>query len=89
MSHGFLDLRTTSASGSHLKDQCLYHHTAPKLTITVIWMLSGFHVVTALPKRRKFNAGYSTREILQKIKNWQEPQRVGSAGKLNVHADNE
>ena len=61
---------------------------SPKLTITVVWNTSGFHVVAALPKGLKFNAECDTRGILQEILNWREEQGVGSTRKLSVHADN-
>jgi hypothetical protein len=61
---------------------------SPKLMITVVLNPSGFHVVSVFPNGLKFNTGYYTREILQEIKNWREPQGVGSARKLIVHADN-
>jgi hypothetical protein len=44
-------------------------------------------VVIALRKGLEFNAAYSPREIRYKIKNWGKQQEVGSAPKLNVHAD--
>jgi hypothetical protein len=43
-----------------------------KRMITVVWNLSGFHVMAALQNIDKFNAGSSTREIFQGIKDWRE-----------------
>jgi hypothetical protein len=33
---------------------------SPKFMLTVVWNLIGFHVLKAIPKRRKFNAYYYT-----------------------------
>jgi hypothetical protein len=49
---------------------------------------SGFHVVTALAKGLKCNAGYYTTEILERIKNWWKEQGASSTRELIVHADN-
>jgi hypothetical protein len=76
------------ASEKPLSNRELHMLQSPKLMITIIWNPSGFHVVSAFPNGLKFNTGYYTREILQEIKNWREPQGVGSARKLIVHADN-
>jgi hypothetical protein len=38
-----------------------------KLMLTVIWNPEGFRVLTALPRGVKFNAGYHTTEILERI----------------------
>jgi hypothetical protein len=48
---------------------------------------SGFHVVTAVAKGLKCNAGYYATEILERVKNWWKEQRAGSTRKLIVHAD--
>jgi hypothetical protein len=69
-------------------DRERYIIQSQKIMITIIWNPNGFHVVTALPTGLKFNTGYYTREILQEIKNWREPQGVCNARKLIVHADN-
>jgi hypothetical protein len=56
--------------------------------LTVAWNPSGFHVLAARPRGLKFNAGYYTTEILERIKNWLKGQGAGSTRKLIVPADN-
>jgi hypothetical protein len=56
--------------------------------LTVAWNPSGFHVLTTLPRGLKFNAGYYTTEMLERIKNWLKGQGAGSTRKMIVHADN-
>jgi histone-lysine N-methyltransferase SETMAR len=60
---------------------------SPKLMTIVVWNPSGLHLVSALPKGLKFNAGYYIRKGLSGIKNWLGQQRVGSARRLGIHAD--
>jgi hypothetical protein len=59
-----------------------------KVTLTIAWNHSGFHVVTAPPKGLKFNARYYATEILERIKNWWKGQGTGVTRQLIVHADN-
>jgi hypothetical protein len=61
---------------------------SPKLMITVAWNPSGFQVVAALPMGTKFNAGFYTTEILQRIKDWRGNHGVRRVRRLVVHADN-
>jgi histone-lysine N-methyltransferase SETMAR len=76
------------APGEKVPDRERHMIQCPKMTITIVWNPSGFHIVTALPKGLKFNACYYTREILQEIKNWREQQGVGGGRKLCVYSDN-
>jgi hypothetical protein len=55
---------------------------------TVVWSLSGFHIVTELQNGFKFNIGYCKSEILQGIKDWPEKDGIGSARKSPVHPSN-
>jgi hypothetical protein len=55
---------------------------------TVAWNLSGFHVVTRLPRGHKSNAGSCITETLERIQKWWTEQGVGSTPRLIVHAEN-
>jgi hypothetical protein len=61
---------------------------SPKLKLKAEWNRSGFHVVTALPRGLKFNAGHYTSEILDGIKSWWTGHEAGSTRKVIVHAGN-
>jgi hypothetical protein len=65
------------ASGEPVPDRERDMIQSPQLMITVAWKPRGFHVVTALPKGPKSNAGDYTTEILQRIKDWRENQEMG------------
>jgi hypothetical protein len=43
---------------------------SPKLMITIPWNTNGFHVIEVLSKCTKFNTGYYTTGIFERIKEW-------------------
>jgi hypothetical protein len=47
----------------------------------------GFHVLTALPRGLKANAGYYATKALERIKNWRKGQEAGATQKLLFHID--
>jgi hypothetical protein len=69
-------------------DKERYMTQSPKLTLTVVWNPSGFHVLAALPRRLKCHSGSYKTEILERINNWGKRQGAGSTRQLIVHADN-
>jgi hypothetical protein len=56
--------------------------------LTIVWGVTGFHVVKLLPKGGNFNANEYTNEILSEIACWGEAQGGGTNRKLVVHAEN-
>jgi transposase len=58
-----------------------------KVMLTIVWNLSGFHVINVLPKGFKFNASYYVTQTLDPLSKWRRIQ-VGRNRKLIVHADN-
>jgi hypothetical protein len=75
------------AADEPVPDRERHMSEGPALMITVVCHRRGFHVVRALPKEPKFNAGDDAREIFQEIKNWRERQGVGIAQQSSMHAD--
>jgi hypothetical protein len=61
---------------------------SPKLMPAAAWNPSGFHVLTALPSAGKFNTGYQTTEILERMKTLVKGQGTTGTRKLIVHSDN-
>jgi hypothetical protein len=61
---------------------------SPTLMLTIVWNPSGFHIVKALPKGRKFSTQYYTNNILIAISDWRRLAGERSPNKLWVHADN-
>jgi hypothetical protein len=56
--------------------------------LTTVWNPGGFHLVSILPKRFKFNARYYVTQILDFLSKWRRTQ-VGRANRnLTVHAEN-
>jgi hypothetical protein len=49
-----------TAPGEIVVDRERHTIQSPKFMPTVVWNSMGFHVLKALPKRRKFNAQYYT-----------------------------
>jgi hypothetical protein len=56
--------------------------------LTIVWGVTGFHVVKLLPKGGTFNANSYTNEILSEIACWREAQGRGTNRKFVVHANN-
>jgi histone-lysine N-methyltransferase SETMAR len=56
--------------------------------LTIVWGVTGFHVVKLLPKDGTFNANFDMNEILSEIACWREAQGGGTNRQLVVHADN-
>jgi hypothetical protein len=56
-----------TAPGEIVVDMERHTIQSPKFMLTVVWNPIGFHVLKALPKWHKFNAQYSTNDILVAI----------------------
>jgi hypothetical protein len=56
--------------------------------LTIVWNRRGFHLIKALEKGPKFNAGYYIAEILEPLSQRRSIEAAGSDRKLLVHADN-
>jgi hypothetical protein len=56
--------------------------------ITMIWNLSGFHLIRILPNGCKFKNNYYQRKILEPFSEWRREQAGGASRQLIVHADN-
>jgi histone-lysine N-methyltransferase SETMAR len=56
--------------------------------LTIVWGVTGFHVVKLLPKGGIFNPSYCIDEIVSEIASWREAQKGSTTRKLVVHADN-
>jgi histone-lysine N-methyltransferase SETMAR len=61
---------------------------SPKLMLSIVWNLSGFHIVKALPKGGKFSAQYHTNNVLITISDWRRLAGERSPKKSWVDADN-
>jgi transposase len=61
---------------------------SPKLTLTIVWNPSGFHIVKALPKGGRFSAQYSTNNVLIAISDWKRLTLGRRPNKSWVHANN-
>jgi hypothetical protein len=59
-----------------------------KFMLTIVWNPGGFHLIKALEKGRKFNAGYYIAEILEPLSQWRSIETAGNERKLLAHADN-
>jgi hypothetical protein len=55
---------------------------------TIVWNPDGFHLINALEKGLKFNAGYYIAEILDPLSQWRSNEAASNKRKLLVHADN-
>jgi hypothetical protein len=55
-----------------------------KLIRAVAGHPKGFHVIIALPIGMKFNTGYYTTQIFERIKDWQENYGVGRTRSSSV-----
>jgi histone-lysine N-methyltransferase SETMAR len=56
--------------------------------VTIIWNLSGFHVVKVLSWWSKFNAQYYPNNVLVAISDWRQLSWRTQQGKLWLHVDN-
>jgi hypothetical protein len=56
--------------------------------LTIVWNPRGFHLIKALEKGRKFNAGYYIAEIFEALSQWCSIKAADNERKLLVHADN-
>jgi hypothetical protein len=56
--------------------------------LTAVWNPIGFHILKAVPKGRKFNAQYSTNDILVAISDWRGQTGGTQQNKLWAHSDN-
>jgi hypothetical protein len=93
MSHGLVLLaqRTRSDADGFWRnrpDRARYTIQSPKFMLTIVWNLSGFHVVKALPKWSKFNAQYYTNKILAAISDWRRLSGRTQQSRLWLHAEN-
>jgi hypothetical protein len=70
------DERIWPAPGESVRDRGRHMIQSLILMIPVAWNPNGFHVVAALQKGNKFNVGYYTTEILQRMKDWRGNQAV-------------
>jgi hypothetical protein len=59
-----------------------------KVMLTIVWNLSGFHLINVLPKGFKFNASFYVTQILGPLSDWRRTQVGRTNRKLWVHADN-
>jgi hypothetical protein len=59
-----------------------------KVTLIVIWGVTGFHVVKLLPKGDTFNASDYVNEIISEIASWREGQGGKTNRRLIAHIDN-
>jgi hypothetical protein len=55
--------------------------------LTIVWVSTGFAVVTALDRACKFNAGYYVSKVLTPLSEWWRERGGGNFGKLIVHDD--
>jgi hypothetical protein len=76
------------APGEMVPDRERQNVQSPKLMLTIVWNVSGFHIVKALPKGGKFSAQDDTNNILIAISDWRRLAGDRSPNKLSVHADN-
>jgi histone-lysine N-methyltransferase SETMAR len=76
-----------AAAGEIVVDRERHTVQSPKFMLTVVWNPIGFHVLKALPKRRKFNAQYHTNDILIVISDWRQQTGGTRPNKLWVHSD--
>jgi hypothetical protein len=77
-----------TAPGEIVTDRERYTIQSPNFMATIVWNPSGFHVVKALPRPRKFNARYHTNNILVTLSDWRQLSRRTQQTKLWPHADN-
>jgi histone-lysine N-methyltransferase SETMAR len=77
-----------TALGEIIPDGERHTIESPKLMVPIVWNLSGFHVVNALPKQSKFNARYCSNNILVAISDWRRLSGRTQHTKLWFHADN-
>jgi hypothetical protein len=80
--------RIWPARGETPPDQERHTIRSPKSIFTIVWGLTGFHVVKVLPKGGSFNVNYDTNEILSEIACWREAQGGGTNRELVIHSDN-
>jgi hypothetical protein len=59
-----------------------------KVIPTIVWVSTGFAVVTALDRGCKFNAGYYVSKVLTPLSEWWRERGCRNFRKLIVHADN-
>jgi hypothetical protein len=56
--------------------------------LTIVWNPPRFHLIRALEKGHKFNAGYYMAEILEYLPQWRSIEAARNKRILLVHADN-
>jgi hypothetical protein len=61
---------------------------SPKMTITIVWIPTGFRIVDILLKDSKFNAHHYISVIPQSVSDWRVYEVGETNRKLIVHADN-
>jgi hypothetical protein len=61
---------------------------SPKIMMTIVWSLIGFHVVDVVPKGSKFNSHHYVSAILQSLADWPVGEIGATNLKLIMHADN-
>jgi hypothetical protein len=79
---------TWTGPGEIVVDRERHTVQSPKFMLTVVWNPIGFHVLTALPKGRKFNVQYCINDILVAISDWRRQTEGTRPNKLWVHSDN-
>jgi hypothetical protein len=76
------------APGETSPDRERHTIQSPKFMLTIVWRVTGFHVVKLPPKGGTSKASSYTDEILSEIVCWREAQRGSTNRKLVVHANN-
>jgi hypothetical protein len=76
------------ALGEAASDRERHMIQSPKLILTFVWGVTGFHVIRLLAKGSTFDAMYYIDEILSEIAIWRDAQGGGTNQKLIVHIDN-
>jgi histone-lysine N-methyltransferase SETMAR len=77
-----------TAPGEIVVDRERHTIQSPKFILTVVWNLIGFHVLKSLPKGRRFNAQYYTKNLLVAISDWRRQTGGTQPNKSWLHSDN-